>query len=493
MKKIFTLFAIVILGLSLSSCQEFLDINKDPNKPTADNMTNDMVFPAAELTLASVYGDYLRIVGGMFSQHYAQDFGTSNYLGYSKFDMYSNQSSGFYTRIYTQCLSDLQYIIGKATEEEAWGTVLAATTLKAFAFQVLVDAYGEVPYSEAFDPANTAPKYDEGAEIYAGILKELDDALAQAADSSPVASNFLFGSSNAAPWIQFANAVKLKILMRESDYTNVSSQVAALVSANNFPADDVCFAGMWSDEVGKANPFYQEEFATYFGSTQVNICMNLALLKVLEGDGRLPAFWQKNTSGAFTGGVSGTNFSTSQSYKAAYFCRPNAKYNDPVTLISKAEVEFFLAEYEARYGSDAKAKEHYEAAVEASFASAGVSGADVVLEEYPWSKADYKRVIGIQKWVALSNGSNFEAWCELRRLGYPAMGSVSGEKIYNVNTDAYDQGVLVAGTLYTPIQYNTDVGAGKILQRFPYAESSTTRNANAPTVKKNSEKVFWVK
>ena len=493
MKKIFTLFAIVILGLSLSSCQEFLDINKDPNSPTGDNMTNDMIFPAAELTLASVYGDYLRIVGGMFSQHYAQDFGTSNYLGYSKFDMYSNQSSGFYTRIYTQCLSDLQTIIGKATAEEAWGTVLAATTLKAFAFQVLVDAYGEVPYSEAFDPANTAPKYDEGAEIYAGILKELDDALAQAADSSPVASNFLFGSSNAAPWIQFANAVKLKILMRESDYTNVSSQVAALVSANNFPADDVCFAGMWSDEVGKANPFYQEEFATYFGSTQVNICMNLALLKVLEGDGRLPAFWQKNTSGAFTGGVSGTNFSTSQSYKAAYFCRPNAKYNDPVTLISKAEVEFFLAEYEARYGSDAKAKEHYEAAVEASFASAGVSGADVVLEEYPWSKADYKRVIGIQKWVALSNGSNFEAWCELRRLGYPAMGSVTGDKIYNVNTDAYDQGVLVAGTLYTPIQYNTDVGAGKILQRFPYAESSTTRNANAPTVKKNSEKVFWVK
>ena len=73
------------------------------------------------------------------------------------------------------------------------------------------------------------------------------------------------------------------------------------------------------------------------------------------------------------------------------------------------------------------------------------------------------------------------------------MGSVTGEKIYNVTTDAYDQAALVAGTLYTPIQYNTDVGAGKILQRFPYAESSITRNANAPAVKKNSEKVFWVK
>ena len=493
MKKIFTLFSIIILALSLNACQGFLDINKNPNRPTAENMTIDMVFPAAEMTLASLYGDYLRIVGGMFSQHYAQDFGTSNYLGYSKFDMYSNQSSGFYTRMYSQCLSDLQYIIGKATEEEAWGSVLAATTLKAFAFQVLVDAYGEVPYSEAFDPSNTAPKYDEGAEIYTAILKELDDALAQVSDSSPVASNFLFGSSNAQPWIQFANALKLKILMRESDYTAVNSQVAALVSADNFPTEDVSFAGIWADEVGKANPFYQEEFATYFGSTQVNICMNLALLKVMDGDGRLPAFWQTNTSGAFTGGVSGSNFSTSQSYKAAYFCRPNAKYNDPVTLISRAEIEFFLAEYEARYGSDAKAQEHYEAAIEASFASAGVSGAGNVIAEYPWNKADYKRVIGIQKWVALSNGSNFEAWCELRRLGYPAMGTVTGDKIYNVTTDEYDQGALVTGTLYTPIQYNTDVGAGKILQRFPYAESSITRNANAPAVKKNSEKVFWVK
>ena len=493
MKKIFTLFAIVILGSYMTSCQSFLDINKDPNSPAPEVMTTDMVFPAAELALAAVYGDYLRITGGMFSQHYAQDFGTSNYLGYSQFDIASNQTSTFYTVIYSQCLANLQFLIGKAEETEEWGTYLAATVLKAFAFQVLVDAYGEVPYSEAFDPTNTAPKYDEGADIYAAILAELDNALSKATYSSKVATNFLFGADNAEPWIQFANALKLKILMRESDVANVSGQIADLVTAGNFPADDVAFSGIWADESGKANPFDQEEFATYFGSTQVNICLNIALLKVLEGDGRLPAFWRTNSNGEFTGGVSGTNFSTSQNYKAAFFCRPNAKYNDPVTLISKAEVEFFLAEYEARYGSDAKAKEHYEAAIEASFASAGVGGVDAVLASYSWNKADYKRLIGIQKWAALSNGSNFEAWCELRRLGYPQMGSVKGTDIYNVNSDAYSPGLLEAGTLYTPIQYNTDVGAGNVVQRFPYAESSTSRNANVPETKKNNVKVFWAK
>ena len=32
-----------------------------------------------------------------------------------------------------------------------WGTYLAATTLRVFTYQALVDAYGSIPYSEAFD------------------------------------------------------------------------------------------------------------------------------------------------------------------------------------------------------------------------------------------------------------------------------------------------------------------------------------------------------
>ena len=117
MKKIFTFIVIAAMALNFSSCDDFLDINRDPNSPAQENMTTDMIFPAAELSVASVYGNYLRIVGGFFSQHYAHDFGTSNYLGYSRFDMYGNQSSGMYTNLYVKGLSNLKTIWITGCEE----------------------------------------------------------------------------------------------------------------------------------------------------------------------------------------------------------------------------------------------------------------------------------------------------------------------------------------------------------------------------------------
>jgi hypothetical protein len=176
--------------------------------------------------------------------------------------------------------------------------------------------------------------------------------------------------------------------------------------------------------------------------------------------------------------------STSANYKAAAFCRPNMAYNSPVYLISKAEVEFWLAEY---YGNNAQGKAHYEAAIEASFASAGVEGAEAAIAAWPFDGS--KKTIGVQKWIALSGINNYEAWCEMRRLGYPAMGSKKATDIYS--GDNLDPTVLTPGELYTPYQVDPELGSGTILARWPYPRSSTDYNANAPKVKKNNEKVFW--
>jgi hypothetical protein len=93
----------------------------------------------------------------------------------------------------------------------------------------------------------------------------------------------------------------------------------------------------------------------------------------------------------------------------------------------------------------------------------------------------------------LGGVNNFEAWCELRRLKFPAMGSVTGGQLYNVGSTVYQPELYQPGTLYTPIDYNTNLGAGKVLQRLRYAESSTSRNSNAPATKPDSEPVFWAK
>jgi hypothetical protein len=382
-----------------------------------------------------------------------------------------------------------------AIASEDWGSYLAATTLRVFAYQALADAFGETPYTEGLDISNTAPHYDEGQTIYDGFLAELDEALSHVSSASPVCKNFLFGTSTAKEWIQFANALKLRILMRESNVKDVKSAVAALIAENNFPTEDVAYGGFWTNESGKANPLFSEETATYFGSTQVNITANISIMQTMisSDDARVSSVFAKNNSGNYTGSISGSNFSTS-TYNASYWCRPVFTYDMPVFLITVAETEFFLAEYYARYGSAGDAKAHYEAAIEASFETLGASDADEIYNaQYPYNNAEYQKIIGIQKWVALAGVNNFEAWCELRRLKYPAFGTVSGSDLFNVGSGVYSPNLYVPGTLYTPIQGNPALGANKILQRLKYAEVSTSRNANAPEQKGDGEPVFWAK
>lgn len=485
---------VIALSFAMSSCDSYLDINQNPQSPAIENLTASMIFPAAEMAFANSYGDYYRITGGYFAQHYAQIFGTSNYLDYSKFMQSAVRSSSTYTNLTVRCIQNMETVRSMSTQKEDWGSYLAATIIRVAAYQSFIDCYGEIPYSEALDLSNLTPKYDDGKDVYVALVAELDDAISKTNGMESVCTNFLLPGSLSSEWVKVANALKLRLLMRMSDKVNVQSQLASLVAENNFPAADVCWQGCWQNSSGQANPYYQEEFATYFGSTQQNVVLNLALLATMNAgdDARLQAFFDPNIAKKeYTGAVSGTNFSTTADYKANYWCRPAMAYDDPVYFISRFEVEFFLAEYEARYGTAAAAQQHYEAAIQASFASAGVTGIETVLKAYPYDQSNYKQCIGIQKWVALSGTNNFEAWCEMRRLDYPTFGSVTGEQIYNEGTDAYNPSLLVPGTLYTPIHYNSDLGTNKVLQRWPYPESSANRNQNTPTYKGDATPVFW--
>ena len=491
MKKIF--FAtLLVLGLSLTSCDDFLDINQDPNSPTQENMTPSMLLPAAELNIAHSYGDFLRTVTGYYTQYYAQQFGTSNYLDYSQFNMSPTRSSSTYTQLNTRALNNLKAIRELSSANEDWGTYLAATTLRVFTYQVLVDCYGEVPYSQALDLSYVTPAYDQGQDIYDGIIKELDEALDKVSGGEQVATSLLFPGATAASWIKFANALKLRILTRESGVKEVNAQIGALIDENNFPSENVQFADCWKDEAGQANPFYMEDAFAPYGASQQNIVLNIALFGTMDEyeDARLEAYFSPNASGSYAGSVSGTNFATTSTYKTNYWCRPNAHYNDPVVLISTSDVFFYIAEYYAKNGNSGKADEFFRKAVEASFANAGVSGADAALAAYPLG-SNWKQAIGIQKWLDLSGYNSFEGWCELRRLGYPQMGTVTGDQIYNMQTDTYNPERYVPGTLYKPIGCNTALSG--ILQRFPYAESSANRNQNTPAYPGDNVPVFWAK
>jgi len=506
MKKL-AIISTIVLGLATASCDSYLDINQDPNSPAESNMTTDIMMPAVEMNLAGSYGDFLRITGGYYAQHYSQTFGTSNYLDFSQFKMSATRSSGTYTQLYQRALKNIETIRTLSSAKEEWGTYLAATTLRAFIFQTLVDCYGSVPYTEAFNSANTAPKYDDGQTVYAGILDELNTALEKAQASDKVATNFLYSNEKASAWIQFANALKLKILMRECEAVDSALQAAGtIIAADNLPTADVAYSGIWKNESGQMSPFYAEEFSTAWGSNQINVVANLAIIGTmyqLDADGnvvyedpRLSAFFNTNGSGEYKGGLSGTNFSTSGQYKSDYWCRPVASFDMPVYLITLAEIEFFKAEYYARQNNATEAQAHYEAAIQASCASAGVSGAATVIAKFPYDQNNYKKCIGISKWIALAGTNNFEAWCEARRLNYPAFGTVKGSDMYDeMHDESYKPALYQPGTLYTPIKVEDKLGANQILERWPFAESSSSRNTNSPAFADSDFKnpIFWGK
>ena len=502
MKKL-AIISTIVLGLGFVSCDSHLDVNQNPNSPAESNMTPSIMMPAAEMNFAATYGSLMRIPAGYFAQHYAQLFGTSNYVDYSQFQMSATRSNTAYSQMMRGALKNLETIRNISKETEP-GSYLAATVMRAFAFQSLVDCYGEVPFSEAFDVSNPSPHYDEGASIYSALIAEINEALANVSPTDRVATNFLFQTSTAAPWIKFANAVKLKILSRESGVASVDSEIGALIAEGNFPTSDVAYAGIWENEQGKLNPFYAEEIYQNYSGHQDNVVANIALvgtmiLKDSEGtikyeDPRLGAFFDKNSSGNYTGGISGTNFSTSKTYKATYWCRPVGSYDMPLYLLTQAEIEFFISEYYARIGNAGEAEAHYNAAIEASFATAGVEGAEENIAQWPYDQSNYKKCIGIAKWLALSGVNNYESWCELRRLRYPAFGTVKGIDMYNLQDDAsYKPELYQPGTLYTPIQVFGNVGDNHLLERYPYPSSSTASNSNAPTFSNSDyiKPVFW--
>ena len=78
------------------------------------------------------------------------------------------------------------------------------------------------------------------------------------------------------------------MLMRESGVADVKSKVGALIAENNFPSSDIAWEGCWSNESGALSPFYAEEFATSWGSTQINCIANVAIIGTML---------QKNTDG----------------------------------------------------------------------------------------------------------------------------------------------------------------------------------------------------
>jgi len=281
MKKFFRIFLFGTLALSAVSCEQFLDINENPNQATASSpqqvLPNALTVTAANLVSYNDYGawhvGYLVNAGGFggWGTQWTYNYTTSTY----------NSTSSVYTGMWGLTydnLEDYDYI-----EEQTEGNeVLAyynaiAKIMKAYNFQMLVDTYGNVPYTEALaGTENLTPKYDDAEAIYQDLVTQLDAAIAMIdnPEANAIATGDVLFNGNMNRWKQFANTIKLRILIRASRKPIAgNSQTPEWVTAGfasfgantAFLTDDAIVNPGYAATAGKQNPFWD-----YYHLTSAN-------------------------------------------------------------------------------------------------------------------------------------------------------------------------------------------------------------------------------
>jgi hypothetical protein len=109
------------------------------------------------------------------------------------------------------------------------------TIFRVLLFSFITDYYGDVYYSEALNGREGIlyPKYDAQADIYTGLLSELEQAntlITQGTESVSESYDLMFGA-NKLQWQKFANSLRLRLLMRASaKLPDAGAQMQAILS-----------------------------------------------------------------------------------------------------------------------------------------------------------------------------------------------------------------------------------------------------------------------
>jgi hypothetical protein len=239
MKKIdIKIWAGALLMFFVTSCDDFLNINENPNAPIVADV--QLVLPqaiVASANLANQFNSY----GGHFGGFIANAGGFSGFGTLLTYNLTPNDFNAMWVNMYQDPLTDLQYVIEKTNGVSEMGYFnAAAKIMMAYDYEKLVDAFGDIPYTEALrgDEGINAPVYDDAASIYAALLVSLDDAIATidataasgAGISLKYANDPLFGVSGERAigdvmldWKRFANTIKLRMLVRTADAAGLAA------------------------------------------------------------------------------------------------------------------------------------------------------------------------------------------------------------------------------------------------------------------------------
>lgn len=473
MKNITFKFIICLTASTvLLSCEDFLDVNKNPNAPT--NVSVQLLMANASYRT----GNNIMSAGNITS-YYVQYLASPNANG-SK-DIHDPQPyDGTWSALY-RMMSDLSDLEMLAAEQGATQYLGAAKILKAINLGLVADLWGDAPYSEAFFVQTLKPSYDSDEALYTEIFKLLNDGITEISKDNSTfelgSDDFVYGG-DVNGWISMAHSLRARYLLHLSNTSQFDAAAVLNAAASGIQTNelngDITYSTAGPDVYNPwANVARSQEALILDGwlSEQLVDAMNGTTFGVV--DPRMPFMYDsagkdeyigvENGAGRPSGvGVSGER---STLVRGTYY----ASDDSPILIITAAEVKFIEAEAALANNDLTTAYDAYLAGIRAHMDMVGVDEAD--REAYVTNPVVSVGSANItldlimkEKYVAMF--LHPEAWNDARRYDYQ-----------------YQDMTL-------PANHNPALN-GQFVRRLIYPDSETSRNLDNVPSATALDRIWW--
>jgi hypothetical protein len=381
----------------LTGCHDWLtggELTQNPNSPTAATPSTLIVSAQVAQTLIQT-GDLARNFAMWMQQMAGTDrqYITQGVYIYSE-DTFSQDWSLFYTGGGLYDIRSLQ------TQSLATGDSVFAgigLVLEALDIGTAADIWGDIPYSQAVNPAIATPVLDPQQTVYATIQAKLDTAILYLACTGltcvgPGTTDLWYGGDPAL-WTELAHTLKARYYLHvaERDPTAYASAIPQAQAGISDTTHDL--RSYQSSDPNEENVWYQfivEQRTGYISAGEF-----LVNLLASTSDPRLARYFAPNSAGQIVGAPPGGG---TQEFSTLSDLRLTPDFRQP--MVTYAENQLILAEAALQTGDQATANAAYNAerASQGVPAAAGnVTLADIITEKYialfqqiePWN--DYKR------------------------------------------------------------------------------------------------------
>ncbi len=457
-----------VLALPAAGCQNFLDINDNPNAPQTVS-ANLYLAPMLHWMVTSPQFDG-RFVGRYTQQWFfvTTSLSTWDRMGY---DPSSDNGGQQWRDVYWNFGQNLVDMMNKAEAEKRWDVLGVGHVLKGWGWLVLTGLHGEIIVKEAIDQSRFVFAYDTQEFAYGEVIRLLDSAIVllkrtdDAVDPAYLGRTDKMYNGDRTRWLKFAYGLKAMALNHFSNKTAYQpGQVIAAVD-NSFTsnADDALLvypAAQANDDrnfLGRTRnnltSYRQTQFvvglmdgSVFSGVVDPRMSRMLSpspdgqyrgLNINLVGFGGLPTAQQPNNFFGYpgTGGLQAP---------ARYIFDDKSR----LPVITYAQLQFVKAEAAYRMGNKALALAAYRNGISAHIdfvnarnLDAGQSPTQISSTEkaaflaapgvVPTSPNDLTLThIMSQKYLAQWGWGHNELWMDMRRYNYTDIDPASGRQVY---------------------------------------------------------------